>query len=397
MAYTAGEYLFKRMNPSCKKVDMNLANMEVLHATIAKTASSGPQLIALECNLDMSSRAMTLAWYHVAENGTRDELSFATANIFFEEAANWRAEWDRIAHLVSGRIEALGQMASAGACNRLSKNLAYTLFKNVVDYADKYRGMDSVVLHEYEAYADISLVPETHGNWHIPPHWIDSVSHLAGLIMNASDVSNTKDFFYLTPGFGTLRFIEPLSPSAKYRSYVRMFPTSDVNVRAGDLYILRDNVVVGMLGQIKFKRVPRVLMDQLFTSGGRVASAHAPSVPQPARVNIPSAAARKDVIAPPPPQVVDIKITQPVQQVAVKVEAETGVIGDCVSLIARETGLEVSEITDETTFAQIGVDSLMSLVLAEKFRSELKLDVRSSLFLDCPTIGDLKGFMEQYC
>ncbi|KAJ5834965.1 hypothetical protein N7447_000991 [Penicillium robsamsonii] len=398
MAYTAGDYLFKRMNPACKKVDMNLANMEVLHATIAKKPSSGPQLIALECNLNMPSRAMTLAWYHFGESGTRDEVPFATADMFFEEAAEWRAEWDRVSHLVSGRIEALSQMATAGVCSRISKNMAYTLFKNVVDYADKYRGMDSVILHEYEAYADISLVPETYGNWHIPPHWIDSVSHLAGLIMNASDVSNTKDFFYLTPGFGTLRFIEPLSPSAKYRSYVRMFPTSDVNVRAGDLYILRDDIVIGMLGQIKFKRVPRFLMDQFFTSSGKSAAGPSPSVsPQPARITPPILAAPVKEVAILPPQTVEIKTTEPVQQVVVNVETDSGVIGDCISLIARETGLEVSEITDETTFAQIGVDSLMSLVLAEKFRNELQLGVKSSLFLDCPTIGDLKGWMEQYC
>jgi asperthecin polyketide synthase len=99
----------------------------------------------------------------------------------------------------------------------------------------------------------------------------------------------------------------------------------------------------------------------------------------------------------PAAKTVEIKTTEPVQQVVVKIETESGIIGDCIGLIARETGLEVSEITDETTFVQIGVDSLMSLVLAEKFRSELQLDIKSSLFLDCLTIGDLKGWMEQYC
>ncbi|KAJ5514172.1 hypothetical protein N7463_003724 [Penicillium fimorum] len=66
---------------------------------------------------------------------------------------------------------------------------------------------------------------------------------------------------------------------------------------------------------------------------------------------------------------VEIKTAEPVQQVVVNVETESGVIGNCISPIARETGLEVSEITDETTFEQTGVDSLMSLVVAEKFRN----------------------------
>ncbi|KZF25341.1 beta-ketoacyl synthase domain-containing protein [Xylona heveae TC161] len=410
MAYTAGEYLFKRMSPACKQVHMNLADMEVLHAIVAKKVSSRSQLIALECNLNISSRTMTLAWSQLEGNGNSDQVPFATAKMYFEEAADWRNEWDRLTHLVTGRIEALGQMASTGACNKISKNLTYSLFKNVVDYADKYRGMDSVVLNGYEAYADITLIPETHGNWHTPPHWIDPVCHLAGFIMNASDVLNTKDYFYVTPGFGTSRLIEPLSPSAKYRSYVHMLPTANANMHAGDVYILRDNVIVGMLGQIKFKRISRILMGQFFSPSEESVSAHASPTPPPSvgvepavppasvdkvvKVTPPSSSSSSSS-SPPPPQA--IKTESAVVAKSVPVEAETGVVGEAVSLIARETGLEVSEVADETTFVQIGVDSLMSLVLAEKFRSQLQLDVKSSLFLDCPTIGDLKGWLEQYC
>lgn len=39
-------------------------------------------------------------------------------------------------------------MVAAGKACRLSKSMAYTLCKNVKDYADKYRGMDSVALND---------------------------------------------------------------------------------------------------------------------------------------------------------------------------------------------------------------------------------------------------------
>jgi asperthecin polyketide synthase len=54
-------------------------------------------------------------------------------------------------------------------------------------------------------------------------------------------------------------------------------------------------------------------------------------------------------------------------------------------------------LTDDTSFVELGVDSLMSLVLSEKFRSDLQLEVKSSLFIECPSIGDLKGWLEEYC
>jgi asperthecin polyketide synthase len=73
------------------------------------------------------------------------------------------------------------------------------------------------------------------------------------------------------------------------------------------------------------------------------------------------------------------------------------VIDDCLKLIAREAGLEPDQLTDDASFVELGVDSLMSLVLSEKFRTELQLEVKSSLFLEYTRIGELRGWLEQYC
>ncbi len=69
----------------------------------------------------------------------------------------------------------------------------------------------------------------------------------------------------------------------------------------------------------------------------------------------------------------------------------------CLRLIARETGLDVEAFSDNATFVELGVDSLMALVLSEKFRNELGLEIKSSLFLECVTVGDMKAWLEQNC
>jgi len=418
MTLTIGEYLYKRMVPRTKEVHMNVTNMEVLHAQVAQKVTSSTQLLRVEANIDLSAQAMTLHWYNASEDGTPSAESFASTTVYYEDPAGWQTEWDRVAHLVNGRIDVLSQMAANGTANKLSRNMAYTLFKNVVDYADKYRGMQTVVLSEYEAFADITLVPERHGTWHTPPHWIDSVSHLAGLIMNGSDASNTTDFFYVTPGCSTFRLAKPLEPGASYRNYVRMFPTQETGLWAGDVYIFQNDIIIGMVGQIKFRRVPRLLMDQFFSppdmqqkksSSGQTASKPAALVSAPARKRIPTPRPAA-VPAPEPTQ----KATEPTPEPAPESAAEPAkaavteksspapaeddsIVTDCMRLIATETGLEMTELTDNATFVEIGVDSLMSLVLSEKFRQELQLEVKSSLFIECPTIGELKGWLEQYC
>lgn len=175
LALTVGEYLYKRMLPKTKQVCMNVTDMEVLHAQVARKGTNSAQLVQLEARLDLFAQAMTMHWYNISEDGIRSEDFSASATVRFEDPAVWQTEWGRVTHLVKGRIEALSRMVAEGAANKLSKNMAYTMFKNVVDYADRYRGMQSVVLNEYEAYADIKLVPERHGAWHTPPHWVDSV------------------------------------------------------------------------------------------------------------------------------------------------------------------------------------------------------------------------------
>lgn len=62
-----------------------------------------------------------------------------------------------------------------------------------------------------------------------------------------------------------------------------------------------------------------------------------------------------------------------------------------LSIISEESGLALEDLTDDTNFADAGVDSLLSLVVTSRFRDELDLDIQhESLLLECLTVGDLK-------
>ena len=418
MILTVSDYLYRRMDPKAKEVNPKVTGFECFHGQVAQKDKSKPQLLQLEASIDMSTQSMTFEWFNVNSEGIRASDAFARATVEFEDPAPWKVEWERVSHFVLGRIESLTQMAVEGTANMLSRNMAYTLFKNVVDYADKYRGMQSVVLHNYEAFADIELTAERHGTWHTPPHWIDSVSHLAGLIMNGSDVSNTKDFFYVTPGYENFRMVGRLEAGAKYRSYVKMLPTKDPHMHAGDVYILRDGQIVGLVGGMKFSRVPRILIDQFFSPPDAkapikalaqrdetkpaakkesVSTSHK-AIKTTVLTTVPSVALPVKTKAEATPAAIPTTVIQ--EKVVTKVEAavveESGAVADVLRLVSQETGLEQEELTDERTFVEIGVDSLMSLVLSEKLRNELGLEVKSSLFIECPTLGELKGWLEQY-
>lgn len=427
IAFTLGEHLYQKLTPGAKSVDMNLANLLVSKGLVANQDTTKPQLMRVTASTaNIHSKVASLHWQNVAADGQAGDI-FATASIHYGDAAEWRNSWIPVTHLVQGRIDALEQMAKEGKANRLSHNMAYTLFaNNLVDYADKYRGMQTVTIHELEAFADVQLTTEKGGTWTIPPYFIDSVAHLAGFVMNCSDVIDTQKNYCVTPGWESMRFACPLVPGAKYRSYVKMIPTvEDATVYFGDVYILQNDLIMGMVGGIQFRRYPRILLNRFFSPPDKAEASSKPKVaataasastvrkvPAPASAPAPPVAAQPEsepvhAVQPTvhhdsglgreaPELVGSAEDAQAKSSAVVASTAPSSVANSALMLIANEAALELSDLEDDSSFAALGVDSLMSLVISEKFRSELDIKVGGSLFLDYPTIGDLRAWLEEY-
>ncbi len=387
---------------------MNIASLEVLKGLVANNNTDTPQLIQVSvATADINSNTAELSWYNVHANGTVDD-PFASAILFYGDSAEWLASWVPATHLIQGRIQDLERMAESGIANRFSHNMAYLLFaNNLVDYANKYRGMHSVVLHGLEAFADVVLSTEKGGSWTVPPYFIDSVAHLAGFIMNVSDAMDTKNNFCVTPGWRSMRFAKPLVAGAKYRSYVKMIPTAeDPSVYLGDVYILQDDVIIGMVGGIQFRKYPRILLSRFFSAPDNSkappvatasslkptaakATATAPqAAPKPAPTPAPAPAPLASVSAAAPPPA-------PETAISTVMESDT-TTAKAIQIIATEAALDLADLTDDASVAGLGVDSLMSLVIAEKFREQLGVVVSGSLFLEFSTIGDLRSWLQDY-
>jgi monodictyphenone polyketide synthase len=392
---------------------MNIANLQVAKGLVAQENTKKPQLIRVSVTTDdVSSGIANLEWHNVNSDGTVEE-PFATAIICYGDAAEWLTSWIPAAHLIEGRIEALERLAKEGVANRFSHNMAYLLFaNNLVDYADKYRGMQSVIFHGLEATADVTLSTEKGGTWTVPPYFIDSVAHLAGFVMNVSDAIDTKANYCVTPGWRSMRFAKPLLAGAQYRSYVKMIPTAeDPTVYLGDVYVLQGETIIGLVEGIQFRRYPRILLNRFFSPPDEGAAiSKAPAAPAPAPQPRLEPAPKPVVVAPvvaatvskPAPNlVVPATVTVAPAAPAVSVsttdaEESDSVAAKAIVLIANEAALELSDLQDDATFANLGVDSLMSLVIAEKFREELGVTVSGSLFLEYPTIGDLRSWLLEY-
>jgi monodictyphenone polyketide synthase len=200
-----------------------------------------------------------------------------------------------------------------------------------------------------------------------------------------------------------MRFAEELVAGGTYRSYVKMIPTAeDPGVFLGDVYVLREENVIGLVQGIKFRKYPRILLSRFFSAPDDGAAHHGsgavpkPSVkaevPKPALSSAPKASTKEPEPAP-------VILPDPVPQTSAVLtpapDSDT-TSAKALILVANEAGLEVADLQDDVSFANLGVDSLMSLVIAEKFREELGVAVSGSLFLEYPTVGDLRNWLVEY-
>ncbi|KAL5345167.1 Non-reducing polyketide synthase PKS8-1 [Pseudogymnoascus australis] len=424
LAYTLGDYLYRKLCPKAKGVNMNFANLVVTKGLVAQTSNKTPQLFQVTAvTSDVRLGVVDLTWQNVDNDGYVHE-PFATANILYGYASEWISSWAPFAHLIHGRIEALERLATEGKANRFSRNMAYTIFaSNLVDYAEKYRGMQSVVMYELEGFADVQLTTKEGGIWTVPPYFIDSVVHLAGFIMNCSDAIDTKNNYCVTPGWNSMRFAKPLVPGAKYRSYVKMIPTAeDPTIYFGDVYIMQDDVIMGVVGGIQFRRYPRILLSRFFSPPDKMAAFEVKPKSQVAATKnmIPALDATKtatpgsnpilshresgivgddkqrDSLPTGPPTLETPAPDVAAPSIVESATASGSTTAKAILLIANEAGLELSDMKDDAIFVNLGIDSLMSLVIAEKLRSELDVKVSGSLFLDYETIGDLRQWLDEY-
>ncbi|KAL3459999.1 hypothetical protein BJX64DRAFT_278756 [Aspergillus heterothallicus] len=404
MALSVAKYVYTKIRPNTPIPAMNFGMVQILQGLIPQKDRSRAQYLRLQVNVEGPNHAqqqgrMDVLLYTVDDNGVRLD-TLATGAVFVEESKRWIDEWASMAHLVASRVKSLQDLARAGQADQMTRNMVYRLFNNIVDYSESYRGMQSVILHGLEAVADVILSPSPEGKWKAaPPHHMDSIAHVGGFVLNAGCTTDTTDVMYVMEGWKSMRFARVLVPGTLYRSYVRMTPAVDTQgFFVGDVYVLDSkDEVVGHIGDMSLRPLPRILarrffdpedqhqqgiktsqpsLAQLHTSGTPVTNQNSPSTSE-SSVGLPTP------VEPAELQPEPLVVTDPESEAAVK----------ALRLLSLETGVEVQDLTDELHLSEIGVDSLLSLVLVEKFALELDIQLPPHFFLESPTIGEIKAHL----
>jgi iterative type I PKS product template protein len=383
-AITICEYAYKTLRPDSENIGANVSQMEVVKPLIGRSDGSS-QILRITAQLDLSRMRADLVY----SSGTdKTRIDHATCVVHFGDRSSWLAEWQRTAYLIQSRIDWLKDAEKVGKASKIGRGLAYKLFTALVDYDPKYRGMTEVILasENMEATSQVNFQtkPED-GNFVCSPYWIDSVAHISGFIVNGTDAFDSRNQVFVSHGWESMRVAEPFSQEKTYRSYVRMQPAGGKMV-AGDVYVFDGDRVVAVVGGLKFQCIPRTLLNTFLPPTGSAVIAPA------AR---PATTVKKATTVVQPTKTA--KISQVTERNLKHINKKlSSVCSQALDILAKEIGVGLDELVDNIAFADLGVDSLMSLTVSGRMREELDIAIESSLFIDCPTIGEFKLALGKY-
>jgi iterative type I PKS product template protein len=400
---TVANYLYQQLRPGMTTPGLNVCAMEVTKTLIPQyPAPAAGQHLQVEATADLELNQVDIKFRTVTADGSKVYTEHAACIVKYEDINAWKEEWGRIQYMVQGQIDVLKQKLESGAAHKVLRGMAYKLFKALVTYADNYRGMEEVILDGKQTEATASVKFQTtaaDGNFLCSPYWIDSLAHLSGFIVNASDHLDSENSVYISHGWGAIKISKQLSPEKQYRSYVRMQPAPG-NISVGDVYILEEGEIIGMVMGLKFQNIPRRTLNIMMPPAGVKAVAGIAAKPAAKPIAKATSPASGKLQAAPVPvkgaKTVAKAVAKAVKLAKVTKSTNTGVTAKVMKIVAEEIDVDMSELVEEAAFENLGVDSLLSLTISARFREDLDMDIPSSLFTDCPTVGELKKHFAQF-
>ena len=394
ICYTLVDYSYKLLRPG-QDVHINIGTMDNPAPLLLKNISEPEsQTFRANCSLDLATNQ---AEFTITSWNGRKDVIHAKCVCTIEDPESWKAEWAKQAYLVQSRIDLLKHKVENGEADKVSRPMAYKLFTALVDYTDAFQGMQSVLFDgpEFEAASTVKFRPgAADGDFFMNPYFIDSLCHITGFTVNAT--VNPQDECYISHGWTSLRLAERPQQDKTYYAYVKMQPVAGSKMRAGDVWIFNDKKeVIGLAGAVRFQCIPRKLMDVMMPKPGKGKTTAAPA----AKSAAPVAAAPSPVATRAPAPVAAAPVSKqkvkkekaPKPKKAPAAPKPAGSLAQkAFDIIAQEIDVDHSELVDNVQWADLGVDSLMSLTISGKFREDLDLEVESSLFTDYSSVGALR-------
>lgn len=365
MASACAEAILKCFQGDTTKTAILVNHLDMQEALIINDTPE-PQMVRIEANCVWKEKKVEVEICSIDNKGQAGKVH-AKATVVFEDRHQEQQSLQQNSGLVGPKIDSLKNTTATNETERFTSSMAYRMVASLAHYDASHRGVKEAFLNSttLEAHSVISTAPQNRlpGSYAIEPCVFDAILSLATFVMNANENSRFDQEVYVVRGWDSLFIDGTLTSDNVYETYVKMTAQAhDKNSSVGDIAIMKDNVLIGCIKGVRVQLVPRRLMDVMFR-----------------------------------PKQETVK-TQPPSNNTFAVEAEVkkpsgpSKLDKALNIIAEESGISIPEMKDEDQFSDLGIDSLLILVIASRFREELHLDLGPLFFVDVSSVKAVKEY-----
>jgi iterative type I PKS product template protein len=376
MAFAAAKYLFTRANPDRNVPTMVLEDLEITHPLVASDKDVLQQTVEVNASRAHDS-ALVKVSFSSRDAGSSSVHEHGSCAVRVGEAVKLRANHHDTSREAKAKLEGLVASAKTGQQLRLPKLIVYKLFASLVDYKAAYQSMDEVYLDNShkDAAASVRLTDNQNtGTFTYNPYWIDAVIHLAGFVLNG-DVTKPDDVAYISTGFKELFILEPLKQNTEYFSFSSIQAEDKKGVSSGHVYVFQEQRLVAVCAGITFQRMTKNVLKMV------MGKSEVPTKSNASEHSIDSKAS----------------FTPVGSSVGLASTAATSVSNGNASQIAQtllaavasETGYSMEDMGPSASFADMGVDSLMSIAIVSAVKSQIGVELPGSFFQEHLTVADV--------
>ncbi|KAK4466558.1 polyketide synthetase, partial [Cladorrhinum samala] len=380
-------------------IGIEVSDMVVDKSLILGANPEEEQLLEMKASVNWATRRASFTLCSIDAVTGRPTANHCKCSGTFTPKSRWVAEWSRREYLIRSRIAHLRKAVADeddGVCH-LKTGMFYKLFSALVDYHPPFKGCRELIMKsaDFESTGKVRFnAPPEGGRWDWPPTWLDSIGQITGFTMNANDTLDSRAQVWINHGWENMKLTERLSSEVTYQTYVKMQAASGedgAKSYVGDVHIFNPATgsIVGVYEGVTFSAVPRKILDKVLPrpGGSVVAAPRQPAVAAPVAPKPVLVQEQAPVVSSIPQQQVQAPVTQPPAP-APAAPAETSSSSSSLvsatklkTILAEEVGAPVSEVADDMELADLGVDSLLALTIADRLLEELGVKVDSAIFI----------------
>ncbi|PNP56850.1 hypothetical protein THARTR1_03085 [Trichoderma harzianum] len=393
MAIAATKYAYWKLYDTKQMPDMSIYDMEMARALVIEERDSRP-VINIRNIYDQDQGFARVTFFSTTPEGK--EIAYGACKVKVAKVVSQKNPAQQLDFLLRSRMASLQEQSKNRKAHAFLKPVVYRLFANVVGYGEAYQGLEEVVVDTRgsDGMGTVRLPQrDSTGHFTLDPFLNDAAIHLCGFLLN-SGLNYPEDDVFICPGFQSWRFFEDLRPGKAYSTYVYMQESvSNDSSMLGNCYVLDGDRIVQELVGIKFQKMKRGVLQLSLTSTGAQprnppVETHRPKSPVPQ----PFSSIETTTISATEPQTSDSSISAGINTPEA---SDSEIIDTLLSIVAREIGVNVDEMLDETAFIDLGVDSLVAVTIFTTLEREVGLKLQASFFVEHTTVGDVKRALHE--